>query len=125
MRAIVPLTLVGFGIYLAVTYHTVLTAVSSVLCVVLFLQLAMGMWRRQVRSLGDLVQVVGSAGLPTASLLFLFGSVGEQQRWPGPFNYALASVACLLLLGTLVYSLGGKRRLLAAMDARAARHSHS
>jgi hypothetical protein len=50
----------------------------------------------------------------------------STEGWlTGPARIAAIVVASLYLLARVAYSLGGRRRLLAALTARAAKHSHA
>jgi hypothetical protein len=123
---LVPLAVLGAFSYLAVADPTaasvVLTGLQGALCAKFAVGIARILARRLPRSPADVDELISSGFWLTAFATTLLASIGHLQGWvSGTPGYVLGAIGGLLLAGAAAYSLGGKRRLMAALDARSAR----
>jgi hypothetical protein len=120
------LALLGLAVYVSLrhpaTAPVILIAMQSFLWIVWAGELARNLRRGRTRSPKELVERMGHAVWLAGWTAVLLSSVGEQQGWlHGITEYILVGICSLFVVGIPVSWFGGKRRLIAAMTARAAR----
>jgi hypothetical protein len=115
---------IAFALYVLVTGGASLVTVAIVLESVAWCLLAARLgWhvvRMRPRTAAGLAAHLDEFFGVLSFTLALTGIIGQRQGWlRGPWSAALTASACLLLAAISVYWLGGKRRLEAALAARA------
>jgi hypothetical protein len=100
---------------------TLTIAAQSLAWITLAVSLAASLVRGRTRSPQELVERLARAGLLLCWTIALLSSIGEQRGWNhGIFEGLVVGISSLAVLGIPAYSFGGKRRLTAALTARAA-----
>jgi hypothetical protein len=120
----VPLGVLAVGIYFAVADRTgglLSTAGLQGVCCLLALAGPAVLLRKGSYSVANVDQLIGSAFLLLVCSVGLLINIGGLQGWiNGTPEYVLAGIDGLLVVAMSAYCLGGKRRLLAALNARVA-----
>jgi hypothetical protein len=123
------LGLPAVGVYAAIAYPSAdpfiligslgLVFISAAGC------FASSVHRKRPRSLvgrADLIERLAIAGIVAICLVNV---IGEQLKWPnGAFHTAAIAIAGAAVVAMPVYWLGGRRRLMAVLAARAATRNH-
>ncbi len=122
---VVPAALIGLIIYLGIRHPSGIFLVAVVIDAVIVIQAAhrvvLNLAAKQPRSAEDVVNRLGLTAQLIAAVVVTLAAVGQLRGWMhGRFEDAIVGIMTLYLIGALVYWLGGKRRLIAALRTRIA-----
>lgn len=122
---LVPLAVLGIFIYLSfadlTVAYLVLIGLQGFLCARFAGRVVRLLARGRPLSTKNTDELIGNALSLAIFTIALLLSIGHLRGWDhGGFEYAMIGVGCPILVAFSAYLLGGKRRLMAALDARAA-----